>query len=165
LLVLPVALVSWLFVTDLLSGGGGWSATLTLLSGLVLLACALAADAGPRRPYGFWLHVAAGLTIGGALLYFWHSGTVEWVLVIFAALVYVRLARALDRSSWAVLGTLGLQVAAVHFSLHWASVRIPLFGATGSASRGWAPPLVFALTGILLVALGVATGRRQRVAA
>ncbi|MDP9285806.1 MAG: hypothetical protein M3P41_12775 [Actinomycetota bacterium] len=165
LLMLPVVLVAWLFVTDLLSGGGGWSATVTLVVGLVFLAWALGVDAGPRRPYGFWLHVAAGLTIGGSLLYFWHSGNADWVLVVVASLVYVRLAGALDRSSWAVLGTLGLLIASVHFALEWTSVRIPFFGAAGSSSRGWVPPLVFAVTGLLLVALGLATGRRQRVAA
>jgi hypothetical protein len=165
LLMLPVALVSWLFVTDLLSGGGDWSAIVTLLTGLVFFAWALGADAGPRSPYGFWLHVAAGLTIGGSLLYFWHSGNVDWVLVVLASLVYIRLAGALGRSSWAVLGTAGLLFASVHFTLEWSSVSIPFFGSAGQASRGWVPPLVFAVTGMLLVALGLQLGRRQRVTA
>jgi len=163
--MLPVALVSWLFVTDLLTGGGDWTAIVTFLAGLVFLAWALGADAGPRRPYGFWLHVAAGLTIGGSLLHFWHSGNVDWILVVFASLVYVRLAGALGRSSWAVLGAVGLLLASVHFSLEWASVNVPFFGPAGPASRGWVPPLVFAVTGLLLVALGLRLGRRQHVAA
>jgi hypothetical protein len=159
LLVLPVALVAWLFVTDLLSGGGDWSAVVTLVIGFVFFAWALALDAGPRRPYGFWLHIAAGLTIGGSLLHFWHSGTFEWILVVIAALVYIRIAAALGRSSWAVLGTIGLLLAATHFTLKWASVTVPLFGQAGHSSRGWVPPLVFTVTGLLLVSCGLRLGR------
>jgi hypothetical protein len=165
LLMLPVVVVVWLFVTDLLSGGGDWSAVVTLLVGLVFFAWGLGTDSGPRRPYGFWLHVAAGLTIGGSLLYFWHSGTVDWILIALAALVYIRIGGALARSSWAVLGVLGLLFASVHFSLKWTSVTIPIFGPAGHSSRGWVPPLVFGVTGLLFVALGVVLGRRQRVAA
>jgi hypothetical protein len=35
-----------------------------------------------------------------------------------------------------------------------------LIGAQGHSSRGWVPPLVFAVTGVLLVALGLALARR-----
>ncbi len=165
LLMLPVALLAWLLLTDLLSGGGDWSAVLTLLIGLAFFAWALAVDSGPRRPYGFWLHVAAGLTIGGSLLFLWHSGTLDWILIVFAALVFVRVGGALERSSWVVLGTLGLAVAAVHFTLKWSSVTVPLLGPAGHSSRGWVPPLVFTVTGALFVALGLLLGRRQRAAA
>ena len=165
LLMLPTALVSWLLLTDLLSGGGDWSAIVSFLVGLVFLAWALGADAGPRRPYGFWLHVAAALAIGGSFLHFWHSDNVDWVLVALASLVYVRLAGALGRSSWAVLGAFGLLLASVHFTLEWSSVSVPFFGPAGHASHGWVPPLVFAVTGLVLVGLGLRLGRRQRVAA
>jgi hypothetical protein len=161
--MLPVALVSWVFVTDLLSGGGDWSAIVTFLTGLAFLAWALGLDAGPRRPYGFWLHVAAGLTIGGSLLDFWHSGNVDWILVVLGSLAYVRLAAALGRSSWAVLGTVGLLIASTHFTLEWTSVNVPFLGEAGHSSRGWVPPLVFAVTGLLLVALGLRLGRREPV--
>jgi hypothetical protein len=163
LLMLPVVLLAWLLVTDLLSGGGTWSAIVTLAIGLVFFVSALSADAGSRRPYGFWLHLAAGLTIGGSLLYFWHSGTFDWILVALASLVYIRLAGALGRASWAVLGALGLTFAAVYFTLKWSSVTVPIFGPAGHSSRGWVPPLVFAVTGVLLVALGLLLGRRQPV--
>jgi hypothetical protein len=162
LLMLPVALVSWVFATDLVSNGGDWSAVVTLIIGLLFLGGALGADGGPRRPYGFWLHVASGLLIGGSLLHFWHSGNVDWILIVLASLVYVRLAASLGRSSWAVLGTLGLLLAAVHFALEWASVSIPFFGSAGHHTRAWVPPLVFALTGALIVALGLAAERRER---
>ena len=159
LLMLPVAVVSWLLVTDFLSNGGGWSAIVTLVAGLVFLAWGLSVDSGPRRPYGFWLHVAAGLAIGGSLLHFWSSGNFDWILIILASLAYVRLAGALGRSSWAVLGTFGLLLASVHFALEWTSVSIPFLGSAGHSSRGWVPPLVFSVTGGLLVALGLALGR------
>lgn len=163
LLMLPVAFLSWLLLTDLLSGGGGWSAVVSFAIGLVFLASALGADAGPRRPYGFWLHLAAGLTIGGSFLYFWHSGNVDWILVCLASLVYVRFAAALERSSWAVLGTAGLLLASVHFTLEWTSVSVPFLGQAGHADRGWVGPLVFAVTGLLLVALGLRLARRERI--
>jgi hypothetical protein len=162
--MLPVALVSWVFVTDLLSGGGDWSAVVSLLVGVVYLTWALSLDAGPRRPYGFWLHVAAGLTIGGSLLHFWSSGTLGWILICLGSLVYIRLAAGLGRSSWAVLGTVGLLLAASHFTLEWTSINVPFFGSEGHSARAWVPPLVFGLTGLLLVALGLRLGRRQLVA-
>jgi hypothetical protein len=165
LLMLPVVLLVWLLVTDVLSGGGDWSAVVTVLVGLIFFAWALALDSGARRPYGFWLHVAAGLTIGGGLLHFWHSSTFEWILVVLASVVYIRIAGALGRSSWAVLGTLGLLFASVYFTLKWSSITLPFFGPAGHSARGWVPPLVFTATGLLLVALGLMLGRRQRVAA
>jgi hypothetical protein len=165
LLVLPVAFISWLFITDLVSNGGDWSAIVSLLVGIAFLACGLSADAGPRRPYGFWLHVAAGLAIGGSILQLSHSGNVEWIIVCLGSLVYVRFADVLGRSSWAVLGAVGLLVASSHFALEWASVSIPFFGPAGHASRGWVPPLVSTVTGVLLVVLGLWIGRRDQIAA
>ena len=165
LLMLPVVTIVWVFVTDLLSGGGSWSAVVTLLVGLVFFAWALGVDAGTRRPYGFWLHVGAGLTIGGALLYFWHSGTFEWILIVVAAVLFIRIAGALGRSSWAVLGAIGLLAASVHFTLKWTSVSVPIFGPAGHSSRGWVPPLVFSVTGLAFLALGLVLGRRDRVVA
>ena len=60
LLVAIVAGLGWYLVTDLVSNGGDWSATVTFLVGAVFLGIALRLDRGPARPYGFWLHVAAG---------------------------------------------------------------------------------------------------------
>jgi len=55
-----VALISWYFVTDLISNGGNWTATVTLLVGLFYLVVATALDHSSRRPYGFWLHFTSG---------------------------------------------------------------------------------------------------------
>ena len=152
-------------VTDLLSNGGGWSAVVTLLVGLFYLLIALAVDAGPRRPYGFWLHLAAGLLIGGSLLWFWHGGNIEWALIAIAAVVYVFFAEATGRSSWAVLGAIGLLLASIHFALEWTHVRVVFFSGGSAADRPWVSPLVFTCLGAVLVGLGLILARRSSAAA
>jgi hypothetical protein len=155
-------LVGWLFVTDLVSGGGGWSAVVTLLVGLAYLAAGAVTD----RPSAFWLHLAAGLLVGGSLLYWWHAGDARWALVAVVALLYVAIARSTNRSSWAVLGTAGLLAATSHFAEEWAHGSrgaAGLFGLPVFEFRGWVPPLVFAFTGFLLVALGFGLARRSTV--
>jgi hypothetical protein len=68
LLVFVLAVAIWAFVSDLLSNGGGWAAILSIAIGLAFLLAGIAVDEGPSRPYGLWLHVAAGLrwAIGSA---------------------------------------------------------------------------------------------------
>lgn len=165
LLVAVVAAFAWYLVTDLVSNGGDWSAVVTFVVGLVLLAAALRLDRTPRRPYGFWLHVAAGLAIGGSLLWFWHVTDAEWALVAVVGLVYVGYASASGRSSWAVLGAFGLFLAAGHFAATWGSAAIatPFLGDLVSRhGNRWAGPLVYAFLGFLLVALGLAVGAERR---
>jgi hypothetical protein len=155
-------LVAWLFVTDLVSGGGSWSAVVTLVVGLAYLA----AGAASGRPSAFWLNLASGLLIGGSLVYWWHAGDARWALVAVVGLVYVAIARSTNRSSWAVLGTIGLLAATVHFANEWAhgsSGAAGILGLPVFEFRGWVPPLVFAFTGFLLVALGFALARRSAV--
>jgi hypothetical protein len=131
----------------------------TLLVGLAYLA----AGSGDR-PSAFWFQLASGMLIGGSLLYWWHSGDWQWALVAVVALVYVAVARATDRSSWAVLGSIGLLAATSHFASEWSHgssggtgvLRVPV-----SEFRGWVPSLVFAFTGFLLVALGLGLTRRR----
>jgi len=160
--------VGWFFVTDLLSGGGSWSAVVTLLLGFVYLAIGGASD----RPSAFWFHLGAGVLIGGSLLYWWHDGDWQWALVAVVSLVYVKIARATSRSSWAVLGAAGLVAATTHYAEAWSrtesdevytdsSTGGPLALAGDFGVRGWVPPLVFAFTGFLLVALGLASRRRN----
>jgi hypothetical protein len=161
LLVLQFAVATWLIVTDMLSGGGDWSAVVTLLVGFCFLGAGLLVDLGSTRPYGFWLHVAAGLLIGGSLIYLMHHGTVEWTLIAIASVVYIGLAQLFGRSSWAVLGALGLLIAAGQFTLRWTHIRVSLFDPQGAGSRGWVPPLVFGCAGALLVLLGLAAAWRR----
>jgi hypothetical protein len=160
--------VGWLFVADLLSGGGSWTAVVTLLVGLVYLMVGSAKD----NPSAFWFHLGAAVLIGGSLLFWWHGGDWQWALIAVAALVYVMIARATTRSSWAVLGAIGLLGATTHFAESWShrgSAQFSDSSAPGSliqvgefGVRGWVPPLVFAFTGFLLVALGLVTRRRER---
>lgn len=168
LVMLVVVAVGWFFVTDLLSGGGNWSAVVTFLVGLVFLALAASLDGRAAHPYAFWLHVGAGLTIGGSLLYFFHDGNLDWSLIVVGALLYVLLAERLRRSSWAVLAAVGILLAAGHFAGEVGLGLVPLgaigldFGSSSSALRG---PVVFAIAGLVLMALGGLLARRQRVAA
>jgi hypothetical protein len=161
LLVGQLALAVWLVVTDFISGGGDWSAVVTLLVGLCFLGSALLVDLGSTRPYGFWLHVAAGLLIGGSLIYLLHHGSFEWTLIVFAAVGYVALGELFGRSSWAVLGALGLLIVAGRFTLEWTHIHLSLFEPQGAGGRGWVPPLVFGCAGVLLVGLGLVAARRR----
>jgi hypothetical protein len=159
LLVVQLAAAVWLFVVDLVSNGGSWTTIVSLVVGLSYLVAAVRLDRGDRRPYGFWLHVAAGLATGGTILHWLgHGGTLEWVLVALFSVGYVLLASPLERSSWAVVGTIGLFLAAEHFAVHW--IRAGVFFFPGAGTRLWVPPLVFSCLGALLVALGLASARR-----
>jgi hypothetical protein len=169
----------WFFVTDLISNGGDWTAVVTILVGLVLLAVGVAVDGGPSRPYGFWVHVVAGLTIGGGLLWFFHSGDFRWILIAIAALAYVALGDRLMRSSWVVFGAWGLLQVATHFSDKWSGISggeffplslflFPLFGfgfGDGSGGGGnhiWVAPVTYAILGFVFVAIGLFIARRHR---
>lgn len=162
LLVLPVAALSWFFVTDLISGGGDWTAIVTFVVGLVLLLWARAVDAGPTRPYGLWLHVGAGLTIGGSLLWFLHHGHFEWVLIAVAGVLYVKLADAFERASWAVFGSIGILASATHFASAWSHASVSPAGVSDGGSRGWVPSVVFGIAGAFLMVLGGLLAARRR---
>lgn len=181
LLMFVVAAGTWFFLTDLLSGGGDWSAVVTLLVGLGLLVAAVAVDFGDARPYGLWLHVVAGLTIGGGLLWFFHEGDWEWVLVAIAGLLYVAAGDRLVRSSWVVLGAWGILQAAAHFAAKWSEDVYALaitsfylfpfllagaFDESGQSrsNHAWAAGVVFAVTGALFVLIALVIARRRREA-
>jgi hypothetical protein len=161
LLTLLVYGWSWIFVTDFLSNGGDWSATVTLVFGLVLLVSAAVVDGGDRRPYGFWMHVVAGLTVGGALLFWWHSGNWHFALVAIAGVVFVGIAAATGRSSWAVFGSIGIGLAAGHYIVEWWRHGLPYL-SSGGAPRGWVPPVGLAVLGAVYLALGLGLNRRAR---
>jgi hypothetical protein len=148
--------LGWFFVLDLLTAGGNWSAVVTLLVGLAYL---LAGAAAGSRPAAFWLHFAAGALIGGSLLYWWHSTDTDWSLISVAAIVYVGIAYATKRSSWAVFAALALLAAGEHFAAKWSHGTITLSASTITTARGWAPSVVFAFVGFLLVVLGLASRR------
>ena len=161
LLVLAAAGVGWYFVADLLSSGGNWTAWVSLLYGLVLLAVA----AGANRVYAFWLHVVSGVTIGGALLWFWHSSDWNYVLIALVGLAYIFFGAGRRRSSWTVLGAVGLLLTTVHFIDKWFGDVDPfnlLFGFDEEPKHAWARPLGFVVLGFVYVVLGVLVAGRER---
>jgi hypothetical protein len=134
----------------------------TFAVGLGFLLAGAIVDGGPNRPYGMWLHVGAGLTIGGSIIWFLHGGDVEWSLVAVGGVLFIGMAETSGRSSWAVLGSIGILAAGVHFATSLAHVQVTLFGAAPSShGRGWAPAVVFAVTGGLLMLLGGALAQRS----
>ena len=151
--------VGWYFVADLISGGGDWTAVVTLLVGLFFFSLGLATD----EPSSFWYHLGAGVFIGGALLHWWHTSDLDWALIAVAALVYASVARLAKRSSWAVLAAVGLVAAGAHFAVEWSSSTSSISGV--ASPRDWVPYAVFAFVGFLLVALGLRGRRRAQVAA
>jgi len=168
LLVLVIVLTVWFFVTDLLSGGGNWSATVTFVVGILFLAVAASLDTGNHHPYAFWLHVAAGLTIGGSLVYFLHDGDFEWALIAIGGLLYIGLSALSSRSSWAVLGAIGILLSAAHYATGDTAVSLVPFVGLDSESGGLRGSSVFAVAGLVLMLLGGLLARRvarRRVAA
>ncbi len=176
LLVLVVAATAWFFVTDLLSGGGDWSAIVTIAYGVILLGIAMSVDSGESRVYGFWLHVVAGLTIGGGLLWFFHKGDFDWIVIGVVALAYIALGDRLVRSSWVVIAAWGLLQVTTHFAAKWAAVQFlaffplglfffPFFGFGTSAQkheRVWLAPLSYVVLGLAFIVIAQLLARRRR---
>jgi hypothetical protein len=175
LLVLVIATAAWAFTTDLISNGGDWSAIVTIAFGLALLGIAAGADSGGSRVYPFWLHVVAGLTIGGGLLWFFHDGDFDWVLIGIAGLVYFALGERVRRSSWVVFGGWAVLQTASHFAAKWSDIAgaffpflyvFPFAFSYGFGDEDkhhqWAAPLVFATAGLLLIGIGLWIARRRR---
>lgn len=156
-------LVTWVFVTDLISGGGTWSAVVTILIGIAYTVWGVTTDATGNRALGFWPHVGAGLTIGGALIFLLHHGKWEWFVIALGGVGYVYLATLFRRSSWAVLGAIGIVLAAGYWSYYLTHFGFVFFGDgdEGYGARPWAPSVVFLVAGIVLVALGLAVARRR----
>ena len=126
--------------------------------GLFLLPFAL----GANPVYGFWLNVVAGVTIGGALLWFWHESDWNFVLIGLAGLAYIFFGGATRRSSWTVLGAVGLLLTTVHFVDKWFGSVNPLaliFGE-GRVEHDWARPLGFVVLGFVYVALAIVVRAR-----
>jgi hypothetical protein len=176
LLMLPLAAGIWFFVTDLLSGGGDWMAVVSILVGLMLLSWAAAADRGSTSPNAFWLHVVAGLTIGGGLLWLFHHGDGDWILIGLVGLLYIWIGDRLARSSWVVLGAWALLQTTAHFAAKWSAealgaffylfpfVLIDSFGNTsfGQDTHPWAAALSFAGLAVVFILIGLLLARRRQ---
>jgi hypothetical protein len=167
LLVLPAVFMSWFFLVDLVSGGGDWSAVVSIIVGFFLMLVGAGAD----RAYGFWVQFVAAFAIGGGFLYLWHGSAWEWILIGIVALIFFLLAGGLDRSIYAVLGAIGLLAAWSYFVERWTDAEVvtdPVFGTApsgfSSESGGpnvWSAALLYALLGLVFVAIGLWLERRR----
>ena len=181
LLVLVLAAAIWSFVFDLLSNGGGWAAIVSIAVGLAFLLAGIAVDDGPSRPFGFWLHVAAGLAIGGGLLWFFHDGNFDWIVIARdRAPLHRARQSARPRSSWVVLGAWGMLQTAAFLRRQVVGYRrrrrvlilpaLPLRHALRPRLQGvserhdhqWAGPLTSPLTGLVFIGLALFLARRSR---
>ncbi len=157
-ITLITAVVGWYFVIDLVSSGGTWTKVVTLLVGFAYFFAGLGG-----RPSAFWLHLVSGALVGGVLLDWWHATDTDWALISAVSLLYVALAYATKRSSWAVLGTVGFLGATVHFLVSTAgTTTIAGLPISLPSISGWSPSLAFACLGFWLVLLGVAGRSRRR---
>ena len=157
LIVAILAPATWLFVTDVVSSGGNWTWVVTLLAGFALFLVGLGLDSSDSRPYGFWVHVTAGVLVGATFLNWWHTSDVEWAGIIVVALVFVLVGAALRRSSYAVLGVVGLIAATAHYAGEEAVGDL----LNGQPPTKWALPVAFLCLGgfLLLVGLLLRGGR------
>jgi hypothetical protein len=162
LLMLAATVAQVVLVLDLVAGifgGGNWLQWAALLLGLVELAFARALDGDPgRRPWAFWKHVAAALLIGGASVTLLDSWAVGWVLIGLLALAFLGLARAFERSVWALVGAFGLFLVTTHFVDESDTIvdTIPIVPVQGNGDglELWQTSLVYVGLGAALVLLG-----------
>jgi hypothetical protein len=169
------AFVGWLFVIDLVTAGGTFTAVVTLLVGIAYLLWGTAR----HTPSSFWFHLVGGLLIGGSILYWAHTTDGDFAVVSVVAFVFVGIAYATRRSSWAVLATIGFFAATIHYVVGSPTALAQGFIGVGSGQQctatptgtvcsnvgsppisPWSPALAFGLLGFWLVLLGL-LGRRR----
>ena len=156
LLVLPAVFITWFFVTDLVSGGGNWSNVVTLILGFAFFLAGLGFDGSDARPYGFWIHVMAGILVGAVFIDWWGHGDAGWAGIIVIALLYIFVGAGIKRSSYAVLGALGLALATGHYVGSSPSVSIDSgLGVDQSGGQAaWAAPVGYLCLGLFLASVG-----------
>jgi hypothetical protein len=160
LFVLPICILIWYVGTDVVSGGGSWSAVVTLAFGALYFAVGLAVN----RVYGFWVHVVSGGLVAGALLYWWRGSEAGWWAMAVVSVLFVLVGIGVRRSSWAVIGAAGLWASSVYFSVKWT---LGNFGAVFGGDYGvkaWIPIVVFAGLGFIYMALGLIAAHRRAIA-
>jgi len=168
LLVLPIALTLWIAVADL-GSVGSWDAAgevLSILVGLALIVAGVVVDRAESEPYGFWLHAVGGLALGAGVLAL-VEGDMPWVLVGMLSLGYVAASYRLARSSYAVLGAIGILATTAYFTLDGFSLLgafLP-FGS-GEIEEGldpWQVAFSFVVAGLVIIALGLVGDRLRSV--
>lgn len=165
LLMLPLTVTAWFALIDLgsLSSDDVVGEVLLVLVGLALIAAAIAVDRAGREPYGLWLHLVGGLSLGGGVLSL-VDGDLAWAFVGLLSLAYVAAAYLLARSSYAVLGVIGILTTTTYFTFDAVGLVgafLP-FGAgptEGDALDPWQVALWFVAVGLGIVALGLVEDR------
>jgi hypothetical protein len=174
------AVVGWLFLIDLITAGGNFTAAVSLIVGLAYLAWGTI----HRTPSSFWLHLVGGLLVGGAIIFWCHTSDGDFAVVSIVAFLFVITAYMTSRSSWAVLGAIGFYIATIHYIIGSPTALAeglvglrgvgsgscvatpgspPVCTSTGPHISPWSPALAFGLLGFFLVALGL-LGRRRTAA-
>jgi hypothetical protein len=149
---------------EIFGGGDDAHAVAVILVGLGFVALGRSMDAGGPSPRAFWLHLVGGVSVGGGVLWFLHTEDWHWVIVALVALAYISAARVLLRSSYAVLGAIGLTAVASYFIEKWFSLTslVPFLAAAPEDVDEWGRPLVYLALGVVLVALGLLVEWRRR---
>jgi hypothetical protein len=150
--------VGWVFVIDLITAGGNFTLAVSLVVGLLYFLAGSVSD----RPSAYWLHLVGGLLVSVPILVWCHTSTFDFAVIAFMSLVYVAVAHATRRSSWAFFGTVGFFLVTIHF-LVGSPTGIAQGAINGRAPSisAWSFPLGFGLLGFWLVLLGL-LGRRLR---
>ena len=110
------------------------------------------------------------------LLWFFHGGDWDWIVIGIVALLYIAVGDRLLRSSWVVLAAWGLLQVTTHFAAKWAAlsafsffpVSLVLFPFVGFNSfeqrhdRPWLAPLSYAILGLVFIVIAQQLARRRR---
>ncbi len=160
LLMLPIAVTFAIALIDV--GAEEWTA---IVAGLVLVAAGHAVDRAGRQPYAMWLHLVGAAVFGGGVLAL-VDGDAGWILVGLLSIAYVAGAHAFGRSSYAVLGAVGILATTTYFiedGLSFVGAFVPL--DVGEAEGGidpWEIAFYYVLAGLLILALGLVGDRFAR---
>jgi hypothetical protein len=161
LLVLPVALVFWIALVDF-----GAEEIMSIVAGVVLVATGHAVDRSDRKPYGFWLHFVGGLAFGVGVLAL-VDGNAGWILVGLLSIAFVAGAYTFGRSSYAVLGAIGILATTTHFiqdGLAFVGVFVPFqIGDPEGGIDPWQIAFYYVLAGLLILVLGLLGERFARL--
>ena len=160
LLVLPIALTFAIALIDL-----GAPEYMAIIAGLILVAVGHAVDRAGRQPYAMWLHLVGGASFGGGVLAFVESDA-GWIVVGLLSVAYVAGGYAFGRSSYAVLGAIGILATTTYFiqdGLAFVAFAIPVdIGDPEGGTDPWQIALYYVFAGLLILALGLVGDRFAR---
>ena len=167
LLLLPACVTFWIASVDLSSllSWGDAAEVVSLFVGAALIATGFVVDRAGFRPFAFWPHAVGGVVFGGAALAL-VEGDAGWILIGLLALAYVAAAYVLGRSSYAVLGAIGIVATTTYFvqdALDYVGFFVPLdVGGVGGGHDPWQVALYYVAAGLVIVALGLLGERLVR---